>query len=315
MLDRRFLDAKLTIKGFAESMPGSPTNGEQWIVSKEWGTDYPYAVVNAIAKYDAWSGKWKFITPSARTSLEVINLSTNEILRFDGSWTAVGSLGGYIYPFVVDVAYKTTPPENTIDNIGQVYIVFDLNGDTNIYKITGVGDKGRTSLGRLTPGQKVATLSGSVYTVAQRTVDESIVNYFATTTTSVPVNSLIFSQKTQNVYLSGTSTYSPLMSLTPSRNTAGESTGIFTITPHTFTAEEIQRKYCIFPETISMSNFSRVVCFLGGGACVHAVDFHAGRVDSTRDYRLKVSWDSQGSGWYDNPPREGEVGIFMYFKE
>ena len=320
MIDRRFIDTRLTVYGFAAGVPYAPRYGDQWIVSQAWGDSYPYAVVNAIAKYDVRG--WHFTNPSQNSSLEVINLDTNEILRFeDGIWKPISSLGGYIYPFVVDAAYKTNPPENTIDNIGQVYIVFDLNDDCNVYKITGVGEKGRTSLGALALGQRVALRSGYEYKVASRVVtnedtgESRNANYF-TQGNAVPIHSLILSQRTQNVYLSGVSAGQKLISLTPQIDTAGQYTGTFTIVTHTFTADEIKNRTIIFPDTIADINAARVICFLSGSACVHGIDFYASRNDSYHgDYRLKVYWNSSSYAWYENSPREGEVGIFMYFKE
>ena len=323
MIDRRFLDVRITVSGFAAGVPASPALGDQWIVSAEWGDKYPNAKVNSIAKYS--NKGWQFINPFNinATTLEVINLTTNEILKFDYSdnqWKAVGSLGGLIYPFVVDRAYSKNPPANTASNIGEVYIVYDLDGDTNVYQITGVGEGGRKALGGLSLGQKVAVkYQGYVYRVASKTVkdadsgEDKIVNYFIHNG-YVPNNSLIFAQRTQNVYLSGESTFKDLISLTPQRNSAGENVGELTIVPHVFTAEEVAAKTIIFSDVIEEKNLNRVLCFYGGNVCVNGVDFNA--TPNTRaGYRLEIYGTDSHHSWYHNFPNAGETGIFMYFKK
>ena len=108
MIDRRFLDVRITVNGFAESLVSGTNIGDQYIVSKAWGDSCPNAVVNSIAKYG--SNGWKFTMPNAYVNpLEVVNLATNEILKFDDSshtWKAIGTLGGMIVPFVVDKAFR-----------------------------------------------------------------------------------------------------------------------------------------------------------------------------------------------------------------
>ena len=323
MIDRRFLNVRITVKGLAETAPSNPNSvGDQWIVSKAWGDSYPNAQVNSIAAYE--NGGWKFTMPSSYSaSLEVINLATNEILKWDYSnntWKAVGSLGGLIYPFVVDNAYASNKvPENTLDKVGEVYIVSELDGDTNVYQITGAGESGRKSLGKVGLGQKVAVIKhGNVYTVKSKTVtnadsgEQSTVNYFYSDG-YVPVNTLIFAQKTQNVYLSAPLTNYDLISLTTSINAAGENQGTLTIVPHTFTAEEVQDKRVNFTDVVESKNLNKVMCFIGGNVCVHGVDFTA--YVNTNDGNLYINASNSNLSWYSNFPSAGEVGIFMYFKK
>lgn len=316
MIDRRFLDVRITVNGFAESVISNATYGDQYIVSKAWGDSYPNAVVNSIAKLGPKG--WKFTMPSVYVNpLEVVNLATNEILKFDGSsntWKAIGTLGGMIVPFVVDKAYSDTAPANTLDKVGEVYIVYGLNGDTNVYQIIGEGDKGRKSLGAVGFGQKVVVIeNGYIYTVKSKTVDEAEVNYF-NNDGYVPVNSLILSQRTQNVYLSAPSSNYKLASLTPQMNTAGENQGTLTIIPHTFTAEEVANKKVVFNDIVEEKNYNRVICFIGGNVCVANIDFGVGRLN-TNDYRPIVYGSNSDYSWYHNFPAAGEVGIFMYFKK
>ena len=319
MIDRRFLDIRITINGFAAAAPSGPKRGDQWIVSKAWGDQYPNAVVDSIAKY---SDKWSFTKPNDRTSaLEVINLETQEILKYcydddkkANAWVAVASLGGVIYPFVVDKVYSKTAPENTLDKVGEVYIITDLDGDTNVYQITGTGEKGRKSLGVVSLNQKVAVIeNGLIYTVNSKTVDEAEVNYF-TSNGYVPINSLVHSLNTQTVYLSPASTGRDLISLTPQISTAGENQGTLTVVAHTFTAEEVANKKVVFNDKVDTANLNRVMCFIGGNVCVHGVDFIAEQYSTNSDKRLVVNGNDSYKAWYANFPSVDEVGIFMYFK-
>lgn len=100
MLDRRFLDFKFTIKGYAATEPESPEYGDQYIVSSPWSGESD-AKENCIATYiqrGEYEG-WEFTIPNGVTTPELINLATGDVLRYkgeypDGSWETIGNLGG-----------------------------------------------------------------------------------------------------------------------------------------------------------------------------------------------------------------------------
>ena len=327
MIDRRFLDVSITVNGFAESVPKNPADGDQWIVSKAWGNSYPRAVVDSIATYKYNKG-WQFTMPNSISSaLEVINIATQEILKYVltntssniSEWKTVASLGGLVYSYIVDKVYDNTAPENTIDKVGEVYIVANLDGDSNVYKITGEGTR---TLKTLSVGEKVAVIEkGYVYKVASKTVEDAEVKYFSWPNNGyAPINSLVHSLATQTVYLSPASTGNDLISLTPQVNTAGENKGTLTMVAHTFTAEEVQNKTVTLSDKIDSTNLNSVMCFIAGTACRAGVDFNAKLVNnstssSSRDERLQINGLYTGHSWNSNFPSENEVGIFMFLKK
>lgn len=92
MIDRRFLDVSLVVQGVANEPEANPTTGTQYIVDEMPTGDFENAEPSQIARYDG--EKWNFITPK-EAGLEVINVETGELLRFDGVlWEPITTLGG-----------------------------------------------------------------------------------------------------------------------------------------------------------------------------------------------------------------------------
>ena len=342
MLDRRFLDARITIDGFLASPPAYPEYERNYILAADWGEQYPDAVKGSIATYHyTWVNgtrtyKWVFTKPNQNTTMEVINIATGEILRYGiisssystYGWITVGHVNGLRIPFVVDAVFDKNPPTNTSENIGLVYIVTNLNDDTKVYQITreAEGDAGRKVLGILTLGQKIIVKSREYfYIVKTKTVSETneeteeeterLVSYLDVATISdgitpeIPQNTLIFATETKNVFL--TDKNRSLFPLKAHLTNAGDSSGILTVKRHVFTATEINTRRIDFSDVVLAENLDKTMCFMNGNVHVHAADFIA----ALSSNQLYVYWDSPSHNWYDNPPREGEVGIFMYFKE
>ena len=87
MLDRRFFNANLIVQNIADSPADNPIAGTQYIVGENPIGEFSEAKSGQIARYDG--ANWLFISPKAG-ELEVINLSTHEILSYDGAmWHSV----------------------------------------------------------------------------------------------------------------------------------------------------------------------------------------------------------------------------------
>lgn len=87
MLDRRFFNANLIVQSIANSPADNPIAGTQYIVGEEPDREFSTAKAGQIACYDGKT--WNFIPPKSG-ELEVINLSTHEILSYDGTaWRPV----------------------------------------------------------------------------------------------------------------------------------------------------------------------------------------------------------------------------------
>ena len=314
LIDRRFLNARITVKGFASSAPSEPGSGDQYIVSEAWGSSYPDAIVNSIA-INA-SGGWEFVKPNAYRSLEVINIATGEILKYydsnnDPRWEAISTIGGLILPYVVDrVVTSASELQSTYGKIGLTYIY--PGEDNKVWKVTGSGENDRTSLDSLAVGNKVGVIStGYIYKVtsnSESTAFDSDYDY-------IPAHTLVLSVRTQCAYLSANYTGYALVSLTPHRSTGGESQGSIVIERHVFTAAEISAKRVEFNNNIADSNLNKVMCVLNGNIHMHETDFYAENGITNNDSYLYIYWDSSFYSWYDSGPREGEVGIFIYSKE
>jgi hypothetical protein len=96
-IDRRFLNVKLTVTGTANNSTLT-VEGTQFIVGASPTGNFAAATANDIAQYQG--GAWRFWTP-ARDNIEVIDLGTNTVKRFNGTaWeialdlNALGGAGG-----------------------------------------------------------------------------------------------------------------------------------------------------------------------------------------------------------------------------
>lgn len=94
LLDRRFLSISLAIQGIANSPADNPAAGTQYIVGDNPSGAFEFdgpSRENYIARYNGSS--WDFFPPKAG-ELEVLDLSSNQFLRFNGeNWVAAASLG------------------------------------------------------------------------------------------------------------------------------------------------------------------------------------------------------------------------------
>ena len=87
MLDRRFFNANLIVQSIADSPDDNPIAGTQYIVGETPTGEFSRAEPGQIARYNGTT--WTFIPPKSG-ELEVINLSTHEILSYDGfAWNSI----------------------------------------------------------------------------------------------------------------------------------------------------------------------------------------------------------------------------------
>lgn len=127
--DRRFINAKLSIKGIINTPPTNVVAGDQFIVGANPTGAFENAVVNSIAVYNGTS--WKFIPPNAN-NLEVLNLETSEILSWNGSaWVALVSIEKRRNPVLNIVATGSSLPANAEQ--GEKFLNTD---DGRIYTAT-----------------------------------------------------------------------------------------------------------------------------------------------------------------------------------
>jgi len=117
MLDRRFFNANLIVQSIANNPSGENfITGTQYIVGENPTGEFSIAQSGQIARYNGL--EWNFITPKAG-ELEVINLSTNEILGYDGiSWKAVMKLrtGSFVTEYHILTAEEVEKREITLEN-------------------------------------------------------------------------------------------------------------------------------------------------------------------------------------------------------
>ena len=127
--DRRFINAKLSIKGIINTPPTNVVAGDQFIVGANPTGAFENAVVNSIAVYNSTS--WKFIPPNTN-NLEVLNLETSEILGWNGSaWVALVSIEKRRTPVLNVVATGSSLPANAEQ--GEKFLNTD---DGRIYTAT-----------------------------------------------------------------------------------------------------------------------------------------------------------------------------------
>ena len=121
MLDRRLLNASLTVWGIVNEPGENPSIGTQYIVGAAPTGDFSEATTNSIARYDGT--EWKFFAPRAGT-LEVLNATTGEILQFNGTtWTSVTSLIGSVAPISKIVSTGTSLPATATE--GDLFLKTD----------------------------------------------------------------------------------------------------------------------------------------------------------------------------------------------
>ena len=92
MLDRRFFDVNLIVQGIANEPADNPTKGTQYIIGENPAGDFENAEAGQLARYNG--SKWIFSTPK-EGDLEVINIETGKMMRFDGVvWEDITDISG-----------------------------------------------------------------------------------------------------------------------------------------------------------------------------------------------------------------------------
>lgn len=92
MLDRRFFDVNFVVLGIANEPAENPEVGDQYIVGSEPTGVFAEASANSLARYNGTA--WDFTEPR-EGGFEVLNVATNEILRYGGSdWGVIAIFDG-----------------------------------------------------------------------------------------------------------------------------------------------------------------------------------------------------------------------------
>lgn len=109
LVDRRLLDVRIAVQAVANEPAANPTRGTQYIVGDEGTGAFQGIAKNSIAWFDGTN--WKFTAPSVN-SLEVLNIATKQLLRYNGSaWTAVVTFNDGDMP--ISVTHSLTAAEIT----------------------------------------------------------------------------------------------------------------------------------------------------------------------------------------------------------
>ncbi len=317
LIDRRFLDIRITVKGFISNFNGlSTTDGDQYILSADLDqTSYPGGKKDCIAIYQ---DRWIFVKPNHKTATEVINLSTGEILKYTYhsnytsyySWDVIGYVGAYILPYVVDKAVSSHSAVQ--GRVGLTYIV--TGADNHVYKVTGTGANDYSSLSSIDIGQKIGVVEdGRTYTVIS---NEGTAQFSSDKYEYIAENTLVLSRYTQNLYMSSYSTGEDLVPANQQRNSAGEQTGTLCVEKHVFTAAEIAAQRLTLNNPALENAVDTLMCFFNGNVHMYYEnsndDFYASRDNSTG--LISIQWNSESYKWYTSEPRENEVAIFQYYK-
>ena len=323
MIDRRFINLKLAVEGFASSIPSvSSSDGvtKQWIVSAPWGNDYPLAKKNSLAIYNVKKDAWEFINPNNYATSEVINLETGEILTYKytssgystiNEWSVIGTIGMLKYPYVVDEAITSDERIAQVSKIsGFSYIRPGV--DNYVYFVSG---ENNISTYDIDLEKKVAVInSGRTYQVVQSEGN----TFFETDYEYIPANTLIKATKTQNIYVSGIYTNNKLTSLLPSLTSTGENLGNICIEKHVFTEEEISNRQLYLNNKVAKDWEYTCLCIYGSAVLVSSnIDNNYASFScySSQGQVGQIYWNYSDYLWYSNPPRVDDVAIFIYMKE
>ena len=131
-LDRRFLNVSFVIQSVANAPPDNPVAGTQYIVGATPTGDFASATTNSIAYYDGTA--WSFTAPEAG-ELEVFNVSTRELLSWDGTdWSVVITINdsSNIAPVLAIVPSGTSLPATASED--DVFLKID---EAKLYTATG----------------------------------------------------------------------------------------------------------------------------------------------------------------------------------
>lgn len=141
MIDKRFLDTKISISGIVASYPNNPAEGSQFLVQCNSNSgNIPAQFDNYIIRFNG--AKWLFIPPRIDMP-EVINELDGRVLSYDGSkWQHSIRFGIVLVDDIIDFDY-TGEQDSQINNIaGTKFISTGECGDFKrnfLYCSTGIG--------------------------------------------------------------------------------------------------------------------------------------------------------------------------------
>jgi hypothetical protein len=295
-IDRRFLNVHLTVTGTANNST-STTEGIQFIVGSVPTGNFASATAGDIAQYQG--GTWKFWTP-ARDNIEVIDLETNTIKRWNGTaWEIALDLNAlnegspfWIDPVLSVIETGATTPATA----AEVGLKFLNLTDGKLYTSTAVD----------TWDAGVATADGDRYgsaTDAKIYVKES-----GTFTGAVPPDGTCFIVKDVDLVFTydavsgalkqvgsdevpdATTTTKGVVVVPPAGGlevdsgalTVNRTTGVYS---YTLTSTDITNKYLTLPKKMVPGYENVVGASVGGVQQVNGVD-----------YSIVLDSDGQGNG-------------------
>ena len=284
LLDRRFLDVSLVVKGIIDEPYGYPTVGSQFIVGSEPNGMFTGFTPNSIAKYTG--NGWDVIKPQPYT-LEVFNVDTGEILTYNGTnWIAVASFAhlysGTVHSFITS---GYTIPATAAK--GDKFLLFDTEGD-KLYTAT---DTDTWDEGSIPPNgsQYVSTSNHTLYSSNGSAIDAHTLQDGAS----------FFCKADGKLYVYDADNHS---FISPA-DSAGGSAETVTET-HTLTMQEAVNKSFTLAHSIANGQNSNILCFVCGVAQAVNTDFTASG--------NTISWDNKGLD--DIGLEQGDTFILHYVK-
>ena len=279
MLDRRFLNVSLSVLAVANEPAADPYVGAQYIVGPDPAGVFADAAPNSIARYNG--SAWVFYAPRAGR-LEVINVATGELLRWDGSaWKRVISLGGSHSTAAAVIPTGQVLPENPAP--GEKFL------NTADGKIYTADDNGQWDNG--TPLQQgvqyISSTDGKIYSADGE----------GTLVEDTPADgSVIFNKNNGSLYAYDADQAAFLkVSSAPAEHVTET---------HSLSAEEAAAKSFSLNHTVAQGQELNILCFVSGVAQAAGIDFSAAG--------SSISWNSLGLD--DIGLEAGDIFIVHYVK-
>lgn len=262
MLDRRFLAISLSVLAVANEPAANSTAGSQYIVGSSPTGAFAGATAHSIARFDG--SVWNFSAPKAG-ELEVLNLQTGEILKFDGTaWCAVATLHKPVVPVLAILPTGTALPASA--NAGEAFL---NTADAKLYTATAAD----------TWDTGTATTNGDRYASSS---DFKIYTSNGNSTEGVSIlNGDLFLNKEDNaayIYDSAVPTFVKITSLSSHDETVMEI--------HSLTAGEVTAKGFSLSNPVAAGKENNTLLFVSGIAQAVGIDFSVSG--------NSVSWNSKG---------------------
>ena len=256
-IDRRLFKFNLAIYGIANEPAANPTVGTQYIVGAAATGVFSDIPANYLARYNG--SIWEFTPPKAG-DIEVLNVSTGEVLSYNGTnWVVIASLADEnIKPVLGIIATGSTLPASA--SIGDKFLKID---DAKIYTATAAD----------TWDAGVITSNGDRY--ASNTDHKFYTsNGSALTATNIPDGLIFFNKADNQIYVYNATTTTFVKSSSASSG-SGSSGATIAVENHTLTAAEITAKEFTLSNAIASGKENSVIVFVQGIAQIAGSDFTA----------------------------------------